>query len=260
MSEELTVDGDIVVGGLLPSPDDPRDWIAEAIFPKDSRPPPAALDLRGDLPPVRSQEGQGTCVAQAAACIKEWQEKKQVDMGEHMSPQFVYNRRGHEARGMWPRDAMQILARAGCCREAKYPYGTLDPSPEMTAAAEEEAQNFRIASYARVETLNGLKEALHRNGPCMITFPVFNHGSTFWMPEEEGQERTGSHAVTVVGYDRDAFLIRNSWGGGWAEKGYTRFPFTQFGMHWELWTSIDAESRKVEPTPVPWWRRVGCCG
>jgi C1A family cysteine protease len=30
----------------------------------------------------------------------------------------------------------------------------------------------------------------------------------------------GGHAVAIVGYDKDWFLIRNSWGEDWGEKGF----------------------------------------
>ena len=32
-----------------------------------------------------------------------------------------------------------------------------------------------------------------------------------------------NHAVTVVGYDSEVFVIKNSWGSAWGEKGYIRF-------------------------------------
>ena len=32
-----------------------------------------------------------------------------------------------------------------------------------------------------------------------------------------------NHAVTVVGYDSKVFVIKNSWGSAWGEKGYINF-------------------------------------
>ena len=52
----------------------------------------------------------------------------------------------------------------------------------------------------------------------------------------------GGHCVTIVGYNKKEFIIRNSWGTGWNNGGYTTYPYNQFGVHWEIWTSIDDES------------------
>ena len=30
----------------------------------------------------------------------------------------------------------------------------------------------------------------------------------------------GGHAVSVVGYTADRFIVRNSWGTGWGDKGF----------------------------------------
>jgi len=50
------------------------------------------------------------------------------------------------------------------------------------------------------------------------------------------------HNCTVAGYLKDNFIIRNSWSAQWGDQGYTYYPFAQFGMHWEIWTAIDADS------------------
>ena len=58
---------------VLPSPDDNRDYLVSSIY---TAPVvlPATLDYRTEMPPVRDQGAQGSCSAQTAAAIKEWQE------------------------------------------------------------------------------------------------------------------------------------------------------------------------------------------
>lgn len=37
----------------------------------------------------------------------------------------------------------------------------------------------------------------------------------------------GGHAVLAVGYDDTAsqFIVRNSWGADWGDRGYCRMPY-----------------------------------
>ena len=46
------------------------------------------------------------------------------------------------------------------------------------------------------------------------------------MPKS-GEEVLGGHAVMAVGYDDSTrrFFVRNSWGKGWAAKGYFFMPY-----------------------------------
>lgn len=233
-----------------PSPLDSRDWVAETIFrTREEILLPDTLDLRPKLQPIRDQGNQGTCAAQTAACMKEWQEKIQVDLNEYLSPQFVYNlRENQDSEGMYGRNVMQILNQNGICQESKFIYGTMTkPSDEI----QEEAKNFAIQSYARVDTIEGVKKALFKNGPCYVAYPVYNYGPHFWKPTTQGQEMLGGHAVTLVGYDENGFIVRNSWSTSWADNGYSIYPFEDFGAHWEIWSSIDADSNKPTPGPDP---------
>jgi len=241
-----------------PSPLDEKDWIAESIYlmrrKRDGEIDlPKELDLRKDLQPIRSQGGQGTCSAQTASCMKEWQEKKNINLNEYFSPQFIYNlRENYPNSGMYGRNTMQILQKIGCCREIHYPYETDKDKNTVSDKAKEYASNYKIKSYAQVKTIDGLKMALYKNGPCYISFPTYNNTTTFWKPENNSQKMNGGHAVTVVGYNKEGFIIRNSWGMKWNNNGYTIYPYTQFGSHWEIWTTIDDESNKDVPN-----RRIG---
>lgn len=241
---------------LKRSPVDERDYIAETIYSAEGE-LPEELDLRDDLPPVFDQKSQGSCAACTAACMKEWQENQDVGLEEHMSVQFVYNNRSNApGEGMYPRDVMAILNKIGIVKETDYPYFTDAP---ITNALKEKAADYKIKGYASVSTIDGLKKALVKNGPCFISFPVYDYGLAFWKPKQ-GSKLLGYHAVTVVGYDKDGFIIRNSWSPGWGLDGYTNYGYRDWGSHREIWTTIDEDSDKPLPPPKPkkkegWFKR-----
>lgn len=239
--------------GALPSLPDHRDYIAEEIY-KDRKTKsvgslkkaPETLDLRDYLQEVVDQGYQSTCAAQTAVVMKEFQEKIQVDLNKRLSPQFVYNlRSNYPGAGMHGRDVMKILTNNGVCREEIYEYGKIEPADKIPEEALEEGKNYAIAEYARVTTLEGLKQSLVKNGPCYISFPVYNYGSNFWIGKD-GEDFVGGHAVAVVGYNKEGFIIRNSWGKDWGNEGYTLYPFKEWGSHWEVWTTIDGPSPHID--------------
>jgi len=230
--------------GALRSPHDTRDLVAEHIYPKSrDLALPEELDLRKDLQPIRDQGQQGSCVAQACACMKEWHEKKQVGLNQYMSPQFIYNNRSnYPEEGMYGRDAMQILYYKGSCLEKTYPYGIIEEADNLNKKAVDEATRYRIMRYAKVNTIDGVKSALYKNGPCVILFPVHNYSPQFWKQANPSEPMLGGHAVNCCGYLKDGFVIRNSWGTDWGDNGYTLYPYSDFGLHWEIWTTVDDNS------------------
>lgn len=226
---------------LRRSPEDVRDWKASTIYPPAQATPPT-LDLRPFLQPIRSQGQQGACTAFSACAMKEFHEYRENKLAAYMSCQYLYNLRPTYPRfGMYLRDAMKILQKHGVCREKTFPYRE-SITNTVTDAASSEAQNFRVTHYAQVDTIADLKKALCKNGPCIIAFPIYTYKTEFWKQGLHGGFQKGGHAVAVVGYDETSFILRNSWGKGWGTGGYTNYKFTDWGSHWEVWTSIDANS------------------
>ena len=242
-----------VNNGAVPSPDDSRDWVAESIYLVGYQ-LPETVDHRNKLQAIRNQGNQGSCAAQTAACMKEWQESQDIGFNNYMSPQFIYNNRtNQDSEGMYGRDVMRILSKIGSCSEESYPYRTIESPEDISANIIKEASNYKIKSYAQIKTIEGLKKALYINGPCYISFPVYNHSITMWKPRN-GDKRQGGHAMTVVGYNEDGFIIRNSWGPYWGDNGYCYYSYQDWGSHWEIWTTIDDKSfvqPKPEPKPIP---------
>ena len=226
------------------SPEDLRDWKAKHIYKLIAL--PDVVDYRPDMFPIRDQGSQGACAAMAGAAMKEWQEKKDVGITEYMSPQFIYNNREDpNIEGMYMRDLMNILRKLGDCQESDYPYGSMGKIPEK---AYTDALNFIIKNFASVETIDELKTALYTNGPCIIAVPVYNFTERMWK-QRSGENLLGGHALAIAGYNEDGFIIRNSWGKTWGQNGYCIFPYEDWGLQWESWTTVDANSFDPEPEP-----------
>ena len=223
---------------VIPSISDERDWAAEPLY-DDVKRIPSTLDWRGHIQRVRNQGRQGTSLAFAGTCILEWYSRKILKNEITASAQFLYCARPDKTRTlMSPRDLMETLKSSGCCKEETYPYGSKHPpTPEIF----EEASHFKIDGYAKVRTMETLKRALLVNGPCLISFPVFNHTTKLWKQRKE-HEKLGCHAMVVVGYTAKGFLVRNSWGKHWDIDGYCIYPYEDWGCHDEIWTIVNSQN------------------
>jgi hypothetical protein len=232
------------------SPKDSRDWKARAIYYKVIL--PEVVDYRDKMQPIRDQGNQGSCAAMSGAAMKEYQEKMDIGLNEYMSPQFIYNNREDLAEeGMYMRDLMKVLKEKGDCTEKHFPYGDLR-KPEVDDYIE--ASKYRTLNYASINTIEELKTALYINGPCIIAIPVYNYTKRLWY-QNPGEELLGGHALCVVGYNTEGFIIRNSWGKDWGDNGYCAMSYADFGMQWEVWTCIDEKSINPDP-PQP--EKKGC--
>merc|ERR1711933_589219 len=70
------------------------------------------------------------------------------------------------------------------------------------------------------------------------------------MPKDDDQI-LGGHAVQACGYDdaRKVFIVRNSWGEGWGDRGYFYMPYAYLsdaGLASDMWVM-----RSVDGTPLP---------
>lgn len=231
---------------VVKSPKDGRDWKVSAIYPKITL--PDIVDHIPNMQPIRDQGTQGSCAAMGGAAMKEWQEKMDIELSEYMSPQFIYNNRETVSEeGMFMRDLMEILKEKGDCIEKIFPYGTMGlPSIEVLM----DASKYKILNYASIDSIDDLKISLYTNGPCIIAIPVYNYTNRLWF-KRQGDTLLGGHAMCVVGYNKDGFVIRNSWGRGWGIDGYCVMSYEDFGMQWELWTTVDASSFEPDPIDPP---------
>lgn len=235
------------VNELFPSPLDARDWKFEGLMSATEIPEEFNyLDILG---PVRNQGSTSKCAAFTAACIKEVHEKKEHnEFSGYFSPDSVYfYRENKPSGGMYSRDVMSILSKYGCAREGFAPFKEGEYS-SLSRSCVEDASHFKISGYASISSIEGAKNALVTQGPLLGAFPYYPNGSPyFW--RQMGSRLSGGHAVTIVGYNKDGFIIRNSWGSSWGEMGYVVWPYEEFGAAWEVWSMVDAVTVFPDTTP-----------
>ncbi len=246
--------------GALKSPSDPDDFVFERIACSSPQgfyfaELPAEIDLRRMWREPRDQGVRSTCAAFAGAVIKEIHERKDRSFDRLMSPEFIYfHRENKPGGGMYGRNVFQILQKIGCVPEEDYPYRDDETAPRPDDELYSIAAQYRIANYARVTTVDGLKRALLELGPCYIQLPIYSMNERFWKASDgtsiDGANIVGGHALVVVGYTTAGFLLVNSWGSAWGDDGTVILPFEDWPLHWECWASMD-ETTNTSPVCVP---------
>jgi len=207
---------------------------------------PHLVDYTAHMPVARNQGVRGTCVAYAAAAVREFLEvqflqatgEQSVTEKVDLSEQFIYwwcKESDHLPRvsGTYPHLGMECLAEIGVPTEAVWPYeaapkaGNEGQGPPP-GSAQDEANRYRVKRVIRIDPkdVDSIKAALAAGKAILFAIPVFNswyqnritrrYGKiNMPMPSERS---SGAHAMALVGYvdDEDApgggyFLLRNSW-------------------------------------------------
>lgn len=89
-----------------------------------------------------------------------------------------------------------------------------------------------ITSFAKVPNQIIIKKSIFINGPCMICLPCNSFDTNFWL----GGKKYGGHAVLLTGWNDNGFVLKNSWGTSYGNKGYAVFPYEDCRYIYEAWT------------------------
>jgi cathepsin L len=148
----------------------------------------------------------------------------------------------------------------GVASEATVPYVPVDGACPTGVATPYRAVAWGFVTDEKDRpSVNELKQALCRYGPlavalqCTDAFKAYT-GGVF-------NELTGphvvapiNHAVTMVGWDddKDAWLIKNSWGTNWGEDGYVwiKYNYNQIGYA-AAWVKARNNYLKINPELIP---------
>lgn len=154
---------------------------------------------------------------------------------EKMSVGFIYGYRPitySQEQGMYPREALKTLQKIG-----DVPKDNFDHNKEMKEIKDlvDEnidklkpiAEKYKIESYARIYTEEEIKKCLLQNTPVPISIPVYNdldYDLNYIIKEPEG-ELKGYHMIIICGYNPYGYIIQNSWGKYWGDKGQAILPY-----------------------------------
>jgi C1A family cysteine protease len=193
------------------------------------------------MPPVYDQRDLGSCTANAGGAAFQYDQIKQG------VPNWVPSRLGlyfderemegsvREDAGAQIRDCVKVLAKTGVGPETLWPYNPVKFASKPPEEYYKVATNNQALRYARIDQTQGAMEQVLALGyPVIFGFAVFESfesqhvAKTGMMPMPKKDEKGyGGHAVLCVGYDRPKqhFIIRNSWGETWGDKGYFYMPY-----------------------------------
>lgn len=262
-SKEAKTPVGIRILNCVPSSDTEKDWqidnaMAAGIL--TATPLPAAKDLREKWWSINDQGSTGSCVGWATAdSVLRWHFVKagQLSTKQMLSPRFIwmaaketdeFNTRPStfiESDGTSLKAALDIARHYGCVEDRILPFGSGKLYPDEAATFYAIASQFRISSYVNLgRSLPNWRRWLATKGPILTRLVCDNT----WMNARSTNGRLdvydamsmqGGHAVALVGYDQNQFIVRNSWGTGWGDNGfayasnaYAAAAFTEaYGIH-----------------------------
>jgi C1A family cysteine protease len=225
--------------GWIPDKKDNRDFRFSS--KKTLAEMPLKIDLTPNMPPVYDQGQLGSCTANAIAGAFEFLLPKEKKEDFTPSRLFIYyNERAKEGTvnedaGAMLRDGIKVCAKMGVCKELTWPYIIEQFTVQPTDACYAEALDHQVLKYERLSNdLTGMKQCLASGYPFVFGFTVYESFESTQVAKDGivpmpgiNDQALGGHAVLAVGYDDTTrrFMVRNSWGDAWGDKGYFYLPY-----------------------------------
>ena len=228
----------------MPSTNVEEDWTYEdavgAGVIEEQAELPDTVDLREDWWAVANQGKTGACVGFATAYgVLHWHYVKAGKISIHQVPsaRFIWMANKEtdeltrypttflETAGTQTKLALNIARKYGCVLEEDLPMeGGL--CRMTTAQFYTKAARLRISSYHNIGmNLSSWRKWLAFKGPLLARLNVDStwisaRNTGGYLEEYQHDKVIGGHAICIVGYDRDHFIVRNSWGSDWGDSGF----------------------------------------
>jgi len=227
----------------VPSPEQINDWsfgaaVQAGVADKALLP---NVDLREDWWTIGDQGDTGSCVGWAATdSVLRYHFTKAgwLDPEERLSVRFTWMASKEadefttapttfiEPEGTSLKSALDISRKYGAVLDEDLPFGGGPLSRLSAQAFYARAARLKIASYVNLgPSPLAWRRWLASNGPILTRLNV---DETWFKAAADNpkletyrpETAVGGHAVALVGYGPDGFIVRNSWGESWGEGGF----------------------------------------
>jgi C1A family cysteine protease len=225
------------------------------------------FDWTSTFRPAQSQGRCGSCWAFATVAALEGNYQKNFRDYLAFSPQQLVDCDSYNAgcNGGWPTYSLRYVKEKGVIYENAYPYISGVTNLAYNCQYSQNKPNFILDSYQVCDfgscTRNQILYMLSFgpvigvvNGEANGVFQ--NYGGGVLNPASCGNI---NHAVVIAGYDYDStggyYIVRNSWGTNWGEKGYYRIRFNNTTQTCKMdsaaWRPIVKSTINPVPPPPP---------
>lgn len=225
--------------GYIPALKDRRDYKFKLLAPIIL---PSVVDMRPNDTDIYDQGQLGSCTGNAISGAIRFDLKKQGKPDIIPSRLFIYyNERVIENSvdsdaGAQIKDGIKAVNTYGVCSEIDWPYDISQFTVKPPDLAYNDAKQDLIERYEKLDdsAIQLWKQCLAQGFPFVFGFTVYSGFEStdvattgiLKMPTSD-EDMMGGHAVMCLGYDDSiqSFIIRNSWGASWGDKGYFYMPY-----------------------------------
>lgn len=214
---------------------------------------PLTVDLSAYCPKVGNQGNIHSCVGWAVgygamtierAILNDWQDKEQITASAN-SALFVYNQiKAKDCNGgARLSDAMQFITQKGDCLAKDFDTDINNCEKQPEDILQTDALEYAVADFmtlfssdasAAFKTMK-IKKTLAQKKPVIVGFQINSDfyklkNAKYWWTDNNQASPAGGHAAVIVGYDdrKAAFLVFNSWGKAWGNRGYIWVKYQHF--------------------------------
>jgi Papain family cysteine protease len=201
---------------------------------------PASVDLRKWAVSPGYQGQVNSCVPWTIDyAMLGWYSRYTGRAGQPFAPMYTYSQiNGGGDYGSDATTALQLALVQGNDTRIDYIQGDYNWASQPTATERANAARFKIKGYATIVagvglagTVPALQHALATYHPVAIGMVVrdgfinLGPGPAAVDNDIAGAIR-GYHEVLAVGYDTGGLIVENSWGTGWANRGFGRISWS----------------------------------